>query len=50
MSFRPPVPRPKPTSARGPQPGPRPGHGPGRKPGPALTVKKAPAHPGKPCK
>jgi hypothetical protein len=52
MSFRPPVPRPKPTSARGPQPqpGPRPGHGPGRKPGPALTAKKAPAHPGRPCK
>ena len=45
MSFRPPVPRPKPTTAPG-QPLPRAK----RKPGPALTAKTAPARPAKPCK
>jgi hypothetical protein len=48
MSFHPPVPRPKPTTAQTPPP--RPGSRPGRKPGPALTAKRVPAHPGKHCK
>jgi hypothetical protein len=41
MSFRPPIPRPKPAKTGKPLPKP--------KPGPALTAKTSPKAPAKPC-